>query len=139
MPEESTTPDLVELTREHVQAIGRADIDAIMSAYAPTAAGGVAGIGTQLEGVAAIRAFWEDWIGGYEEFEAELLELLDLGSGVVFGVMRHTGRPRGSTGQLTMVYAGVNVWVDGLIVEVRSYLDIDEARAAAERLAQERR
>jgi hypothetical protein len=30
------------------------------------------------------------------------------------------------------------VWEDGLIVRVTNYTDIDEARAAAERLAEER-
>jgi hypothetical protein len=35
-------------------------------------------------------------------------------------------------------YALVSVWVAGLIVRLTNYTDIDEARAAAERLAEER-
>jgi len=38
-----------------------------------------------------------------------------------------------------MRHANVFVWVEGLIVRVTHYDDIDEARAAAERLAEERR
>jgi hypothetical protein len=34
--------------------------------------------------------------------------------------------------------AGVSAWTDGLIEWVTTYTDIDEARAAGERLAQER-
>jgi hypothetical protein len=35
-------------------------------------------------------------------------------------------------------YAVVATWVDGLIQRITSYADIDQARADAERLAQER-
>jgi len=37
-----------------------------------------------------------------------------------------------------MRYAAVGVWREGLIERVTSYRDIDEARAAAERLAESR-
>jgi hypothetical protein len=33
MPDESTTPDLVELTRRAIEAAGRRDFDAAMSFY----------------------------------------------------------------------------------------------------------
>ena len=35
-------------------------------------------------------------------------------------------------------YAIVAVWVEGLIVRIMNYTDIDEARGAAERLAESR-
>jgi hypothetical protein len=38
MPEESTTTDLVELTRRALQALGRVDLDAVMSFYEARAA-----------------------------------------------------------------------------------------------------
>ncbi len=37
-----------------------------------------------------------------------------------------------------MLYAAVSVWADGLAMRVTNHTDIDEARAAAERLAEER-
>jgi hypothetical protein len=37
MPEESTTPDLVELVRETVEAGDRGDVDALLTFYAPDA------------------------------------------------------------------------------------------------------
>jgi hypothetical protein len=47
-------------------------------------------------------------------------------------------RPVGSIGYVQLRYATVVVWAKGLIERVTLYNDPDEARAAAERLAQER-
>jgi ketosteroid isomerase-like protein len=62
--QESTTPDLVELTRRAFEAGSRHDIDAVMGFYAPNAVWDLSnvGIGT-FEGVAAIRSFAEEWLG----------------------------------------------------------------------------
>ena len=140
MPEEPTTPDLVELVRQAFDAGNRRDLDAAMSVFGPDAVWEAAGLGIY-QGVAAIRGAMEAWIGAFEEFEIEAEEILNLGSGVTFAVIRSSGRPVGSSGhggQVRMRYASVSVWVEGLIVRVTNYLDIDEARAAAERLAEER-
>lgn len=48
------------------------------------------------------------------------------------------GRPAGSSGEVTIRYGSVGVWDAGLMVRVTQYSDIDEGRAAAERLAEER-
>ena len=73
----------------------------------------------------------------YEDFEVEIEENLDLGSGVMLSVTRQRGRVAGSSGYVQMRYASVTEWRDGLIARVTPYPDIDEARAAAERLAGE--
>jgi ketosteroid isomerase-like protein len=62
----------------------------------------------------------------------------DLGSGVVFAVVRQSGRPVGTVGHIQVRERWVFVWVDGLIVHVMAYTDINEARTAAERLAESR-
>jgi hypothetical protein len=77
MPDESTTPDLVELQRRLTAATNRGDADA-------------------------------------------------------------EGRPVGSSGEVQLRYGTVSVWEDGKIARITNYTGIDEARAAAERLAQER-
>ena len=138
MPDESTTPDLVELTRRIFQAFSGDDVDAVLSLYAPDAVLEAMGIGTSLEGEAAIRRFYEDWFGAYEEFEVQLVEALDLGNGVVFDVWLQHARPVDSSGHVQMRGAAVSVWTDGVIARRTLYTDIDEARAAAERLAEER-
>jgi ketosteroid isomerase-like protein len=140
MPEESTTPDLVELGRDLFAAANRGDFDALLLRYAPDAVwdmNPLGGLGT-FEGHAAIRGFWEDWYASYEELELELEESVDLGSGVGFNVVNQKGRPVGSSGEVRLRYALVSVWVDGLIVRLTNYASIHEARAAAERLAEER-
>jgi hypothetical protein len=95
------------------------------------------GLGVYESG-AAIRAFIEDWIGSYQEFELVLDKLDDLGGGVVFAVVRQHGRLVESSGEVHMRYASVNSQADGLFERITNYTDIDQARAAAERLAQER-
>jgi len=139
MPEESTTPDLVELTRRAYEATSRHDIDALMRFYAPNTVwdGSNVGIGT-FEGVAAIRSFVEEWWGTWGEHTIEVEEIVDLDHGVVLSSLREDARLVGSDGHVEQQRAAVVVWVKGIIERQTPYLDIDEARAAAERLAQER-
>src|SRR2546421_12056238 len=138
MPEESTTPDLVELTRRVLEAANRRDFDVLMSFFASDAVWEGAGLGTTFEGLAAIRGFWEDWFASYGELGIEQEEILDLGNGVVFAVLIQKARLVGGSGEVRLRYAAVGVWADGLVVRVTNYTDLDEGRAAAERLAQER-
>jgi ketosteroid isomerase-like protein len=171
MPEEPTTPDLVELAQrledamragddpEAVKAVGldvfrslyaawerggyddgiNADLDVVMSLHADEAVYDMSPMGLGvLEGQAAIRGLYEDWRSSYEAFEAELEELRDLGHGVTFSVVVNRGRLHGSAHWIELRYASVGIWAGGLIERGISYTDVDEARAAAERLAQER-
>ena len=62
----------------------------------------------------------------------------DLGRGVTFGIARQRARLSGSTGSVELRIAAVAAWEDGLIHLDALYTDIDEARAAAERLAKDR-
>jgi ketosteroid isomerase-like protein len=139
MSEESTTPDLVELARRSFEPLSRHDVDGIMSFYAPDAVWDLStgGLG-MFRGHAAIRDFMEDWLRSYDRVEVDLGEVVHLGSGVVFIVCEQKGLLAGSGGEVAIRYAAVIVWVDGLIESVTNYLDIDEARAAAARLAEER-
>ena len=135
--EESTTPDLVELVHRSLDAASAGDIDGAMSFYAPNAVTDIVGIGV-FEGQAAIRAFFEDWQATFEDFEVKLEEIRDLGNGVVFGVVTQRGRLPDSPSRVQLRYGFVQTWADGLIERTKRYDDIDQARAAAERLAQER-
>jgi len=137
MPEESTTSDLVELVRRQFEAGNRRDLDAVTSSFAPDAVMDGRALGDHFEGRAAIRSFIEDWFGAYEELEFGLEEVRDLGKGVVFAVVTQNGRPVGSAGHVRQREGWIYVWVGGLIARF-AISDIDEARAAAERLVQER-
>jgi ketosteroid isomerase-like protein len=136
--EESATSDLVELTRRLADAANAGDIDAMMSFFAPNTVFEMREQLAVFEGGPALRGFFEDWLGVYDEFELEVEDIRDLGNGVVFSVVVQRGMPRGSTGLVHTRYAAVGTWVDGLIERTTHYADIDQARAAAERLAQER-
>jgi ketosteroid isomerase-like protein len=139
MQEESTTPDLVELQNRHTDAGSRRDLDAMTAFYAPDAVYDMSPMGMGIfEGQAAARGFMEDWFASYEQYELEAEEILDLGNGVGLRILIKKGRPVGSSGEVQLRYAAVGVWEGGKIMRMTNYSDIDEARAAAERLAHER-
>lgn|GEM_PF-624834 len=139
MSEESTTPDLVELQNALTEAGGRRDLDAITAFYAPGVIWDMSPMGMGVfEGRAAVRGFLEDWFAAYEKYEFEAEGILDFGNGVGLRMLIQKGRPVGSSGEVQLRYAAVSVWEDGKIVRITNYNDIDEARAAAERLAAER-
>src|SRR5436190_18352517 len=87
MSEESTTPDLTDSVRRGVEAFNRRDLDATVSIYAPDVVRDGTGrrIG-RFDGVAAFRAFLEDWLAGYDEVKLDAEEVLDLGNGVAFAI-----------------------------------------------------
>ena len=138
MSHESTTPALVNLQCSLLEALNRHDLDAMLSFFAPNAVWEVVALGTSFEGVTAIRAFSEEWLGSYEEFEVDLEELLDLGNGVTFSVNRQHARPVGSSAQIHAREAHVTEWTKGMVIRVTVYNDVEEGRTAAERLAQSR-
>ena len=138
MPEESTTSDLIRLARLLNEAINRRDWDAVESFYSPDAVDvGVEAIGT-FEGAATIRGYYEDLASSYDDAHVETEEIIDLGNGVTFAVVLITGRPAGSSGEVRIRYGSAASWTEAVIERLTSYMDIDQARAAAERLAQER-
>jgi ketosteroid isomerase-like protein len=68
--ESSTRHDLEEAFRRANAAVGRRDIDSGLTAYRPDAVwdASMTGVGV-FEGREAIRGFFEDWLGSYEDFE----------------------------------------------------------------------
>jgi ketosteroid isomerase-like protein len=139
MPEKSTTSDLVELQKRLTAATNRGDVDAVVAFYAADAVYDMSPVGMGVfQGQAAARGFIEDWWASYEESGFEAEETLDLGNGVGFRVLVQKGRPVGTSAEVQLRYGTVSVWEDGKIARITNYTDIDKARSAAERLAQER-
>jgi hypothetical protein len=66
------------------------------------------------------------------------VEAWDLGNDASFGVLSLDASPAGSAGRVRAQWGFTVTWEEGVIVRVIGSRDIDEARAAAERLAQER-
>jgi ketosteroid isomerase-like protein len=135
MPAEPTTPDPVELVRKQGEALDRGDLDAVMSSGAEDVVlDGRAGLE---EGRAAIRDFVEEWWSAYEELDFELEDISYLGAGLVFAVVIQDGRPVGGDGHVRQREGWVYLCVGGSITRLTTS-EVDEGRAAAERLAQER-
>jgi ketosteroid isomerase-like protein len=141
MPEESTASDLEQALRRLTEAANRRplDLEEALAMYSRDAVIDNGPIGAGLfEGREAIRGFFEDWIAVYEDFEQVLEEARDLGNGVTFALIFLRGRLVGSSALIDFRYAAVSTWTDGLVERVTTYTDIDQARAAAERLTEER-
>lgn len=64
-------------------------------------------------------------------------KILDLNQGVVFAVIRQSGRTACGTGHVRTRYAAVNLWVEGKITRVINYNDTGAPRSR-ERLAKDR-
>jgi ketosteroid isomerase-like protein len=138
MSGESTTHDLAELVRGMLLSADRGDFDPILQLYARDAAWVVTPADLELEGVDAIRGFWEEWYAGYEDFRVDLCEIVDLGGGVVLALTHQGGRPAGASALLREDLALVYEWSQGLVVRVTASSDVAKARAHAVRLARER-
>jgi ketosteroid isomerase-like protein len=137
MSEESTTTDLVGRWHDSYKAFSCGDLDAAFSIWAADGEWDTGGVGVY-KGLAATRSFFEEWLGNYDEFRLDVEEILDLGTGVTLALLVQQGRLAGSEGELQLRYAAVAEWADGKIVRITNYADRDEARATAERLAEER-
>ncbi len=137
MAEQSLGP--VELVRLAFDAGNRHDIDAIISFHTPEAVWDLSdqGLG-RFEGVAAIRGWVEDWFRTWADLRLDVLDVLDLGHGVVFSRVREEGRPPDGGGHVEQQRGWVILGAQGKIARIAIYLDIGAGCAAAERLAEER-
>jgi hypothetical protein len=138
MAEESTTPDPVELTHRAFGFLDGRDLDAVMGLLSPACVWDMSRseLGVY-SGGQAIREFADDWFGTLYEFALVADQVSDFGNGVVY-VEQVAHRERTPGGFIELPSSVVALWDGGLLARVTLYLDPDEARAAAERLAQER-
>jgi ketosteroid isomerase-like protein len=121
MSEESTTPDLVELSRRAFECASRHEVDALVAFYVPDAVLDLSdvGLGT-FEGIAAIRSMFQEWWGTWAEHVIEAERIVDLGDGVVFSPVREDGRLLGSDGHVEHRRGFVFLWARGRIERQRS-------------------
>ena len=139
MSEESTTPDLVELTRLAFEAVNQRDIDAVMRFFAPDAVFDGREWRTVTKAERQFVASWTTGSAPSPSFAMEVEEFVVLDDGVVLAVVNQEGRPVGVDRPVHQREGWVICWsADGLLVRLTTHADIDEARAAAERLAEER-
>ena len=138
MAEESTTPDLVERVRAIFEVLNQLDWDAAPPSLRPGCLLGRDGDpGHHLRWPPRDARPLAGLADLHEDLAFELQELVDVGNGVVLTVIVAHGHPVGSSGYVESHEAWVFEGADGMIVRVQTYRDIDEACAAAERLAEE--
>jgi ketosteroid isomerase-like protein len=140
VPDESTTPDLEDMVRQLTEAANRRDSDAATAMFAPDGVWDPSSMGLAgpFAGRETMGRVLKDWLRSFEDYEVQVEEVHDLGNGVAFGVLLERGRFRGSSGAVALRYAVVAICADRLIERWTSYTDLDQARAAAEHLAEER-
>jgi ketosteroid isomerase-like protein len=129
----------LELTRQSFEAANSRDYDAIMSSYAADSVWDISpsGLG-KYSGPAAIRRFFEDWIGSLDRWGVEVKKMEDRGDGVVVVISEQTGWSMGGGPKVSLRHASVFVWYGGVIATATHFRNMREARAAADRLAEER-
>jgi ketosteroid isomerase-like protein len=143
MPEEPATPDPLETLRGGIDAFNRRDLDSFLAVWAPDAVWEFSQIRMGVFEMSpptsrgAIRKVVEEYTGAFDDFQTTIEEAHAIGGGVTFAVMVERARPHGSSSVLERRYGFVATWRDGRIARAKNYLDIDEARAAAEQLAEE--
>jgi ketosteroid isomerase-like protein len=141
MSVESRTPGLVELVRRCFEAISAGNLDEAQRVLTHDAVVDMRRTdGVVVHGLDAIRAFQEDWLAGYDEVVYTAEEIIDAGNGVAFVRVLQTARPTGTTGHVSQREAHIWITEDGCFVRVIVYpnSELDEARATAARLANER-
>jgi ketosteroid isomerase-like protein len=139
VPEESPRGDLVGAIGRAFEALNSGNWDALMSLWAPNGVWEASpmGLGTY-EGHAAMRSHFQEWWNLFDDYHHGLEETLDLGNGVTLAVIVVQGTFPGTGGPFKQPWGTVGTWADGLLTRTTAYADPDEARAAAERLAEER-
>jgi len=122
-----------------VDALNRMDGDAVERFLVPDAVWEIHSLGLRLSGVGAIREFVEEWEAAYESFATEVAEARILGADIAIIEIRQKGRVKSSAGEASQRIAWVTTWSQGLVARIDGYQHADEARAAAERLAESSR
>jgi ketosteroid isomerase-like protein len=139
MSEQPAPPDPVELLIAALRAWNRHDLDAYIRFMSPDVVLDASSVGVGVhEGAGAFRRFCEDWLDPYDEWTVETEEIADLGGGAVFALLLQRGRLAGSDAEVHVRYVQVSEWVGDVSVRSTFWTDIDEGRAAAERLAEQR-
>jgi ketosteroid isomerase-like protein len=129
----------IQSVRDAFAAATAEDLDGVTANLAPNAVWVMDEVGLgPFEGVQAIRAFLLEWWALWEEHHHDVENVVVLSESVGYVIIREGGRMKGSNAAVAARVAHVLESIDGRVVRDTTYVDIDEARAAAERLAQER-
>src|SRR6266571_9325674 len=124
----------VEIVRKTIEARNR-DLEEWLSFFHPAAQTSdhltVAGMPTEAQGVDELRRDAEQWMEIFEDFQMEIVELLDFDE-VVLAEVRFHGRGGASGARVTVSQVDLYRVREGLITEQRAgYRSREEALEAA--------
>ena len=125
----------VEIVRKTIEARNR-NLDDWVSFFHPAARTSdrltAAGIPTETQGVDQLRREAERWMEVFDDYQMEIVDLLDLDDELVLAEVRFTGRGGESGASVTLFQADLYRVCDGLITEQRTgYRSREEALDAA--------
>ncbi|MGH2965138.1 MAG: nuclear transport factor 2 family protein [Solirubrobacterales bacterium] len=116
-------------------ALSRGDVDAFLEYWADDvdyrAVEGAPDDHGPIHGKAGMRAYVQDWIDTFDQFQVEPLEVIDAGGDRVVAVFRNSGRAKLSGVEADLTFAALYTVRDGKIVRGREYWTRDEALEAA--------
>jgi ketosteroid isomerase-like protein len=121
-----------EVLREVYDAFNRRDLAAIERHCSPDISWrwGRHFFETDALGWPAVREFFDRWLESLPDTRVEVEQILDAGDRLV-ALLRQTGSGPGSGVGTEMTYAQVITFEEGLVRDVRNYLDREEALATA--------
>jgi ketosteroid isomerase-like protein len=134
MPEESTTPDRVELVRRANDAFNGRDVDAWLSLLSPDIVYRPVPTFTDSQerrGLGAMRRFMEEWHDAWaDDYTTQAESIREYGD-VVIALLRFTGHAKASGVEVAGGIFQVIRFREGQIALVEDFTDRDEALKAA--------
>ena len=83
------------------------------------------------QGIDGLREFLADWLGSWDDFEFEVIDLRDADGDVVVALLRQRGRAKGSGVPVDMERAHVLTYRDGKQIGTEMYASHAEGLFAA--------
>jgi ketosteroid isomerase-like protein len=121
----------LELVRAYLDAFATGGVDAVVGFWDPeinwrAAEGALDDVG-EMQGIAAMRRYVEEWVDMFDDFRMVAEEIRDVGDGRVLAVHRIAGRAKISGVETEIRFAVVYVIRGDKIVRGREYLTLAEA------------
>lgn len=131
MPEAETS--LTEVIRRGSRTLNDEGVDAWIEGFTtPDFVWDVEPMGLgRYQGRAAFREFFNDWIGSYDEWFSEVIEIDVIGPEIAVADVRQGGTLPGAKEPIELRWAQLNLWRGDRVHTVINYSTVDEARAAA--------
>ena len=124
----------VEIVRRQAEAYARGEWEEAMAAFDPDVVYDISHYsagGDVFHGLDGIRKGFREWVGSWEDYRVEVVDVIDAGDDKVVLMTRQTGKGRGSGVPVEVTNATVNTLRNGKVVRMDVYPSPAEALRAA--------